>query len=318
MRRSVAPGSKISQLPGIANLTRVGGGVSFSTKVSLGQETYDMIVDTGSSDTWVASKTLQCTYFGIEVSQAFCKFGPLYDRQTFKKIQGQNFRIQYGDGTEATGDMGYDSVTLGGINVPSQEIAVVERAFWQGDSVTSGLLGFSYPSITSAYNGTDPSKDQHRKNQLPYDPLLTTMYKQGSINPVFSLAINRGANNEPAGVLALGGIPSEFQSLTYARTPIARTNFLNEDEPSAAIPSKYEFYALYPEAFLYGPPSSKNTSTMPDPTTLTNDTRRLIHIVDSGTTLNILPQPLAANIAAAYTPPAISPSGGIYVLLIAV
>lgn len=38
MRRNVAHGSKLSLLPGIANLTRVGGGLAFSTEVSLGQE----------------------------------------------------------------------------------------------------------------------------------------------------------------------------------------------------------------------------------------------------------------------------------------
>lgn len=90
---------------------------------------------------------MECNYFGFTVSQSFCKFGPLYDRKTFKKIEGQNFRIQYGDGTSASGDMGYDSVTMGGINVASQEIAVVEKSFWQGDGMTSGLLGLSYPSV---------------------------------------------------------------------------------------------------------------------------------------------------------------------------
>jgi hypothetical protein len=106
-----------------------------------------MVVDTGSSDTWVASKRFKCKAFGREVNQATCQFGPLYDRQTFQKIEGQNFRIEYGDGTNAVGDMGYDSVTLGGINLPKQEIAVVENTFWQGDDHISGLLGLCYPSL---------------------------------------------------------------------------------------------------------------------------------------------------------------------------
>jgi hypothetical protein len=106
-----------------------------------------MLVDTGSSDTWVASKTLTCNSFGRQVDQSACKFGPLYDRQTFQKIEGENFRIEYADGTDAIGDVGYDSVTLGGINIPKQEIAVVEKSYWEGDNNISGLLGLCYPSL---------------------------------------------------------------------------------------------------------------------------------------------------------------------------
>jgi hypothetical protein len=96
----------------------------------------------------VASKNLTCeSSFGRQVVQAACKFGPLYDSQTFQKIDGENFRIEYEDGTDALGDVGYDSVTVGGINLPKQEIAVVENSYWQGDDNVSGVLGLCYPSM---------------------------------------------------------------------------------------------------------------------------------------------------------------------------
>jgi hypothetical protein len=67
--------------------------------------------------------------------------------------------------------MGYETVTLGGITVPRQEIAAVDFAAWYGDGYTSGLVGLAYPDITSAYIGTDPHNDSS-KNSIPVSPSL--------------------------------------------------------------------------------------------------------------------------------------------------
>jgi len=48
MRRKVGVSNKISHLPGLANLTSIGGGLAFSTKVSLGEEVR-----------WYSSKVVQ-------------------------------------------------------------------------------------------------------------------------------------------------------------------------------------------------------------------------------------------------------------------
>jgi hypothetical protein len=51
--------------------------------------------------------------------------------------------------------MGYSDVTIGGIHVTKQEVALVNKAYWNGDEVTSGLMGLAYGSLTSAYSGTN-------------------------------------------------------------------------------------------------------------------------------------------------------------------
>jgi hypothetical protein len=137
------------------------------------------------------------------------------------------------------------------------------------------------------------------------------MYKQGLVNPVFSLAVDRGAENEPAGVLALGGIPPEFENLKYSSTPIVKTNLLN----NTSISEEYEFYSIYPEGFVYGPSTTSNLTTdpIPSPDTLTTSTLQDLHIVDSGTTLNFLPKAIADGVAAAFIPPAYH-SLGVYVV----
>jgi hypothetical protein len=163
---------------------------------------------------------------------------------------------------------------------------------------------------TSAYKGTDSTKDVAHQNIDAYDPVFTSMYKQGLIDPVFSLAINRGPENEPAGVLALGGIPPEFQNLKYARTPIIQSNLFDD----TSISAEYQFYSIYPSAFFYGPSASSNLTSVTIPQPLTNSTLQNLHIVDSGTTLNLLPKAIADGVAASFIPPAYLHASGLYIV----
>jgi hypothetical protein len=86
------------------------------------------------------------------------------------------------------GVMGYDTITLA--NLPSfrQEISAVNYSVWNGDGITAGVLGLSYPALTSAFNTSDPS------DRIPYSPILHTMYSSGLIEPVFALTVGRALN----------------------------------------------------------------------------------------------------------------------------
>ncbi|MGI4850517.1 MAG: pepsin-like aspartyl protease [Janthinobacterium lividum] len=97
-------------------------------------------MDTGSSDTWLAENGFQCVNLttGADEPEAACAFGPLYTvSSTFSQIPDENFNITYGDGEFLTGIMGYENVTLAGINVPKQEVAVVDYAAWEGIYILS-------------------------------------------------------------------------------------------------------------------------------------------------------------------------------------
>lgn len=61
----------------------------------------------------------------------------------------------YGEGEFISGDLGFSNITIGSIHVPKQEVALVNQAYWEGDGITSGLLGLAYSTITSAYIGTN-------------------------------------------------------------------------------------------------------------------------------------------------------------------
>lgn len=130
-------------------LTSLEAGEEFVTPIIFGTETFQVIVDTGSSDTWVAQTDFSCV--DIETSaplpEADCEFGTTYNvTSTFTEIPGENFNITYGDGEFLTGFFGTENITLAGISV-NQTMSVVNFAAWDGDGISSGLVGFAYPAL---------------------------------------------------------------------------------------------------------------------------------------------------------------------------
>lgn len=229
-------------------LTSLFEGEEFSTPVTFGDTTLDLIVDTGSSDTWVIGEGFGCISLstGRSTTQATCAFGPTYSTDsTFEALSSSlEFDIQYGDGEYLTGTFGTDNVTLAGLTV-SQQIAVVDSAAWNGDGVTSGLLGLAYPAMyvlnsqhanlpipltvqsTSAYQGN---------GQVEYDGIITTLSNEGLIDSLFSIVIERDLEGD-AGYLALGGVPPIAFTQNFTATPIIVTSI-------EGYPETYDFYTI--------------------------------------------------------------------------
>jgi uncharacterized membrane protein len=124
-------------------------GEEFATNITFGTQTFVSIVDTGSSDTWIAESGFQCVNISTDAAlpEADCAFGPTFTLDsTFTQIPDENFNITYGSGEFLTGIVGYEDVTIAGIQV-RQEVALVNSAAWEGDGTTSGLTGFAYPAL---------------------------------------------------------------------------------------------------------------------------------------------------------------------------
>lgn len=249
---------------GAAPLIPTEGAVGYAVNVDFAGTTLQLILDTGSSDTWVASSSLTCLdQFGEQVPVVQCDFGPLFDGSfTEGSIADENFSISYGDGEVVAGTLGYTDVSLAGIDVAHQEVAIAQEAFWVGDGQTSGLLGFAYPAITNAFEGNDPSEDG-AANHIPYDPIVTTAGKQALFTS-FSLAIERGSG----GYLALGGLPPIDYDQNFVSTPIEVTTLGNS--------SALSYYSISPDGYKI---TSANASSSSSPQTVPADTSV---IVDSG------------------------------------
>ena len=85
---------------GVTDLTEEFEGEEYITGISFGTESFQVIVDTGSSDTWLAETGFACVNIttGASLTEADCYFGPTYNMtSTFKQIPDENFNITYGD-----------------------------------------------------------------------------------------------------------------------------------------------------------------------------------------------------------------------------
>ncbi|KAJ4414927.1 hypothetical protein N0V82_007639 [Gnomoniopsis sp. IMI 355080] len=266
---------------GYENITSTSAyGTQYGVEVQFNKQKLSLALDTGSSDTWAVSSKANCTgYF------TSCFFGPSYAGGFNEKpLVDEHLYIQYGDGEVVQGPIGFMDVTVGGIQVTNQTVALANDTFWNGNNVTSGILGLAYPSITNAYSG--PFGEHSPWYQMEYSPIFSNMVAQGLVNNYFSIAISR---NAPDGVLGLGGVPEHLAGVdfsTLAMTDIIIANLVDDDSTS----SDYSFYTIIPDGWLFG------TST---------DDRKVPYIIDTGTTLTYLPQELSDAINNAFEPPAI-------------
>lgn len=196
-------------------------------------------------------------------------------------ITNEPFTRTYGDGTFVSGYFGFDDVTIGGVTVKHQQIAIVNNTYWYGDGKISGMLGLAYPLMTGLGSVVDA-----------YDPIFTTMWKTGEILPLFTLALSRddeGRNvtKEESSFLAFGGLPPvDYDDATWARAPIESM----ETVPSWGVKGNDArgLYIIQADAYVYG---RENTSiTDPESTEgMTFNTTQFPILVDSGSTLTILP-----------------------------
>ena len=99
---------------------------------------------------WVVETGFECIDFdtGKKTTESECDFGPYYTTDsTFVETANENFNIEYGDGEYLTGIIGTETVTLAGVEVTGQTIALVTVAAWEGDGTTSGLTGLAYTAL---------------------------------------------------------------------------------------------------------------------------------------------------------------------------
>ena len=128
-----------------------------------------------------------------------------------------------------------------------------------------------------------------------YSPIFTTMYKDGLIPPLFSLAILRDISG-PSGYLALGGVPPVDFVQDFTSTPILITTI-------EGYPKTYDFYTININGVIL------------DGITVPGSGGNIQYIVDSGTTLNYFPTAVADAVNAAFVPPAVySDNEGAYIV----
>ncbi|KAI9728945.1 MAG: Type I transmembrane sorting receptor [Chrysothrix sp. TS-e1954] len=165
-------------------------------------QTLMMDFDTGSSDFWGFSGQLP----GSESSGH-----TLYKNaasSSSKKLAGETWNIQYGDGSGASGDVFSDKVVIGGVTATSQavEAATSVSATFTQDTDNDGLVGLGFDNI----NTVTPNKQKTFINNV-----------QSSLaSPVFAAYLRHQA----AGSYDFGYIDASKHTGTVSYAPVSTTN----------------------------------------------------------------------------------------------
>ncbi|KAI0173155.1 acid protease [Hypoxylon sp. FL1284] len=130
---------------GTVTATPEAGDVEYLAPVNIGGQTLNLDFDSGSSDLWVFNSQLSA-----KATQGHTVYDPTKS-ETFALMQGASFEISYGDGSGAAGNVGTDTVDLGGATVTAQAVELataVSQSFVQ-DPNNNGLLGLAFSSINT-------------------------------------------------------------------------------------------------------------------------------------------------------------------------
>ncbi|KAL2062363.1 hypothetical protein VTL71DRAFT_6629 [Oculimacula yallundae] len=120
-------------------------GAEYLVTTSVGGQNLDLDFDTGSADLWVfssqlatSSKTGHSVYTSSKSS-------------TYKALSGYTWDISYADGSGASGNVGTDTVKIGGTTVTGQAVELAKQvsSTFVSDS-SDGLVGLAFSSINTA------------------------------------------------------------------------------------------------------------------------------------------------------------------------
>lgn len=223
---------------------------AYAATVSIGTQSFDLLIDTGSSDTWVADSFFNClsteSYGYYPLKQASCGLQPTFVRSSSDSsvvfVEDKHFSVNYADGSSASGPIADAFVSLSDGLSFSSYVGIATNVAWRlGKNNTSGILGLGYSGLTSMFPGTDPyldvscpfnsstvvfdySGDASECNQLYYSSFYNslasayTYSSNGTATSIlksdqrfFTLVLSRDSSNTSAGgLITFGGQPKFF------------------------------------------------------------------------------------------------------------
>ncbi|KAK7522528.1 aspartic proteinase precursor [Phyllosticta citriasiana] len=131
--------------------------------------------DTGSADLWVWSTELPAS---VQSSGKHNIYDPSKS-STYKKLDGCTWKIQYGDSSSASGDVGTDNVDLGGLTIKDQVIELAKELSTQfAQGAGDGLLGLAFGSINTVQPKAVPTPVENliAQQDIPKESELFTAY----------------------------------------------------------------------------------------------------------------------------------------------
>ncbi|KAJ5518766.1 Peptidase aspartic catalytic [Penicillium expansum] len=284
---------KLPSLVTATSLLSAQYGTTLNVDVTFANQTFKLLVDTGSSDTYVVRNDFICINqtTNLEIPQADCQHvSPGYNESdTYRLIPNKMFGIQYGNGI-ASGVMAYEDITLAGITVPGQAVGIVDHSNPMGDGINSGVLGLAYPS---------PHLRTSRRPYRQYNIL-------GLVSePYFSIALAHTPRNLSmptfGGYLTLGDLPPVAYDPKFASVPVE----ILENIPPGFTSGKRtrSYWAFTVSAVTFGSTTKVDLTT--STTSITTNSMEFQVFTDTGNDYSYLPAVVADPINALFDPPAI-------------
>ncbi|KAI0376296.1 acid protease [Hypomontagnella monticulosa] len=153
---------------GLVTATPEANDVEYLSPVNIGGQTLNLDFDSGSSDLWV---------FNTQLSKAATQGHTVFDPEkskTFALMQGASFSISYGDGSGAAGNVGTDTVNVGGATVTKQavELATAVSRSFVDDTANNGLLGLAFSQLNTVQPAPQKTFFDNVKSSLA-EPVFT-------------------------------------------------------------------------------------------------------------------------------------------------
>ncbi|KAB5594986.1 Lysosomal aspartic protease [Ceratobasidium theobromae] len=204
--------AKSKRASGVNALVNKGTDSSYYGSIAVGTPpvAFNVILDTGSSDLWLASSTC---YTG-------CRNIPTFDASnstTYKNLT-TSFSIRYGSG-QAAGELASDSVQMAGFQVTNQVFALADQVSANLlSNPISGLMGLGWSSIASS--GATPMWQTLAKGSQWSEPVMS-FFLTRFIN------VNGAASQEPGGEFMMGGTNSQLYTgdIDYVNIPTGRQSY---------------------------------------------------------------------------------------------
>lgn len=150
--------------------------VEYLSPVTIGGQTLNLDFDSGSSDLWVFN-----TQLSRQARRGHTVFDPSQS-STFELQQGLSFSITYGDDSGAAGNVGTDTVNVGGATVTNQavELATAVSDSFTEDTANNGLLGLAFSKLNTVQPQQQKTFFDNVMNDLA-EPLFTADLRKEAV-----------------------------------------------------------------------------------------------------------------------------------------
>ncbi|KAI9261638.1 aspartic proteinase IV [Phascolomyces articulosus] len=169
-----APNVNNSNNKGAIQLMESGYDLEYYGTVSVGTPSQELKLnfDTGSSDLWFACvRCLACGAFRT-------KYNPLVSTSYSDSLA--KWRLVYGDGSSASGHIGFDNVNLGGFKIRQQTLQLAtQRSQIFDECATDGVLGLGFDSLATVPNVITPMNNLIQQHRIK-EPIFSVFYGKAS------------------------------------------------------------------------------------------------------------------------------------------